>query len=295
MPIERFQMQARTMTRVNRLSDGVPIFEHVTGSQIDALEHAAKTGVDLSGADLIEVQLMSARLGSLKAAGANLSRACLSSVRLSNADLTGAVLEEAELGSVYASNARLKGANLHGARLAGAKLPAADLTEADLSDADLSQASLVGAKLDRAKLTGTDLAGADLTEASLAGVDWTDVDVTKANWSAARAQLSALLSSILPAEATALLEIVRKGKIGESGLVGTVAGMREFDLAINPTSVQAVERMCTGIKAGGTPATNPLAAMLADWIEEWLASPAADAAHRDLCPTCGQLKPKKAA
>jgi hypothetical protein len=105
--------------------------------------------------------------------------------------------------------------------------------------------------------------------------------------------VSALLSSILPAEATALLEIVRKGKIAESGLVGTIAGLRKFDLRVRPTSVQAVERLCTGIKAGDTPSSNPLAKLLAAWIEEWMESPAA-AAH-DLCPACGQLQPKRAA
>jgi hypothetical protein len=48
--------------------------------------------------------------------------------------------------------------------------------------------------------------------------------------------------------------------------------------------------MCTGITKGDTPETNPLSKLLAGWIEEWLASPAAEAAHRDICQENGGLR-----
>jgi hypothetical protein len=98
----------------------------------------------------------------------------------------------------------------------------------------------------------------------------------------------------LPAETQALLSAVRKGNISEVGLFGAFAGIRKADHTIDLRSVQAVERMCTGIGKSDTPATNPLLALLAGWIEGWLASPAAAVGH-DLCPACGQVRPKKAA
>jgi uncharacterized protein YjbI with pentapeptide repeats len=299
MPIERFQMQGRTMMRVNRLSDGVALFEHTTGSQIDALEHAARTGADLSGADLADVQLPSARLGNLKAHGACLARACLSSAKFSGADFSGAVLEAANLGGATGGGVRFTGANLKSARLVGARLQGADFSGADLSGADLGRANLTGAKLDGAKLAGAGLSGTDLTGASLRGIDWTDVDIAAADWSAVRRQLAGLLSMLLSVEGPALLDAMRKGKIDGSdekaGILATLAGIRKFDLPIDALTMQSVERMCSGIKKGDAPATNPLSRLLADWIEEWLASPAAEAAHRDLCPACGQVRPKKAA
>jgi hypothetical protein len=101
--------------------------------------------IDLSGADLRQVNLRNASLDGFH----------LDDVNLEHADLSGARLQAAFL----------RNAKLHSAQLRGADLSAANLTSADLRDASLRDAKLVSANLFGARFEGTTLVGADLSSA----------------------------------------------------------------------------------------------------------------------------------
>ena len=77
-----------------------------------------------------------------------LEKAAASGANLSGADLSGAYLSDADLSGADLSGAYLRGANLSGAYLSGANLSGAYLSGANLSDADLSGAD--GKQLPRA-------------------------------------------------------------------------------------------------------------------------------------------------
>jgi hypothetical protein len=100
------------------------------------------SGINLSFADLSEIDLQGADLSRAVLVGANLERA-----NLAFATLYGANLEQANLAkdSFFYANLRqskLGNANLNGADLRAANLADAHLTGADLSDADLWAANL---------------------------------------------------------------------------------------------------------------------------------------------------------
>ena len=89
---------------------------------------------------------------------------CLPNCRetdLSGANLVDGNLVEAELTGASQVGADLTGANLRGAELGGATLFGADLTGANLSGAFLTGATLFGATLNDADLHGANLVGAD--------------------------------------------------------------------------------------------------------------------------------------
>ena len=107
-------------------------FEKEDNTIKKTVEHAIKSGANLTGADLYRANLTVADLSGADLSGANLSGANLYRADLSGADLTGADLTVADL-----TRADLTGANLSGADLSGANLTGADLYRADLSGADL--------------------------------------------------------------------------------------------------------------------------------------------------------------
>lgn len=82
-------------------------------------------------------------------------------------DLSGANLREVNLGRTYMFGISLTHADLFGANLMGADLSRVNLEGADLTDADLSQADLEGANLSHARLTGANLSKANLAEAKV--------------------------------------------------------------------------------------------------------------------------------
>ena len=118
--------------------------------------------MDLSGHNMIHVELAFAELrisnlSNIDLRWANLCNAVLSGSNFSGADLGEADLSGATLTAAYLNGADLTGANLRGASLAmadlsGASLRFADLTNADLSGADLRQVDMTGAVLDGTKL-----------------------------------------------------------------------------------------------------------------------------------------------
>jgi hypothetical protein len=114
-----------------------------------AIEAAARGGVDLTYADL---RGLSAPL-----------------VFLPGVDLRGADLSASDLAGGY-----LRGADLRSSALADANLSGASLREADLRNAELRNADLRRADLRDARLSGADLRGVQLTGARIDGavIDW---------------------------------------------------------------------------------------------------------------------------
>ncbi len=151
----------------------------LTGAELVGVDLGA---VDLSGADLTGADLSNAHLAASDLAGANLTNARLvgtdlSGARLAGARLTGATLQGARLTGVSSGgivgtptlptgwalvNGHLAG---RGALLEGANLDKGDLSSADLTGADLTRASLKAATLTNATLTNVKLTGADITGA----------------------------------------------------------------------------------------------------------------------------------
>ncbi len=119
-------------------------------------------GADLSGTNLIRAILIGADLLGANLSEANLSEANLSEVNLSEANLTGATLNGANLRRAPLSGANLSGANFSGAYLSGANLSGANLSGANFSGTFLSGANLSGANLSGANLSGAKLSGANL-------------------------------------------------------------------------------------------------------------------------------------
>lgn len=95
------------------------------------------------------------------------------------ADLSGANLMNLNLAGVNLSKARLQSANLSGTTMNRANLDGAYLATANLSGANLFQASLVGANLifanlEAANLRSANLRGADIDSANLRGAGLQD-------------------------------------------------------------------------------------------------------------------------
>ncbi|WP_109051907.1 pentapeptide repeat-containing protein [Azospirillum sp. TSA6c] len=126
---------------------------------------------DLSGTDLMGLNLTRANLIGAKLRGANLTRA----------DLMGAKLTGADLRDTDLTHVDLTHADLRDATLMRADLTSAALTRADLMGAGLNRVTLVDADLIRANLTNADLAGADLRDADLTGADLRNTDLTGAD------------------------------------------------------------------------------------------------------------------
>ena len=127
--------------------------------------------LNLSDADLQDVDLR----------GANLKRADLTGADLRGADLVGAQLGEAELTRADLRGARLVKADCYQTRFfkatlrdsdcSGTYFRRSDLTQVDLSGADLAKADLIETNLSNGSLKGASLVGADLSRSNLAGVD----------------------------------------------------------------------------------------------------------------------------
>lgn len=123
----------------------------------DWLVDGTLNNLNLSGADLCEMDLTYADME-----GINLANSALKNSSLSGADMRGANLSHASL-----DFARCKHVRLFEANLAHASAQHADLSDADLRYAELEYADLRGAILDAADLRGANLRDADLSGACL--------------------------------------------------------------------------------------------------------------------------------
>jgi len=127
--------------------------------------------VDLSGADLSDVDLSNASLRYVDLKDANLNNARLIRTSLRDATLSSANLKNADL-----SGAVLFSADLSKADLGDANLRLSNLSKADLHDANLHNVNLSGAILKDTNLRGTNLRGVNLSDIDLSH----EVDLTSA-------------------------------------------------------------------------------------------------------------------
>jgi uncharacterized protein YjbI with pentapeptide repeats/hemoglobin-like flavoprotein len=114
-------------------------------------------GLDVPGAELVNINLPKA----------NLSAANLQETDLSNANLSHANLDNAKLSQAQLSGANISHANLGFANLSQANLSNVNFSHANLICANLSNTNMSGANLRNANLSGANLHGAYLTGANL--------------------------------------------------------------------------------------------------------------------------------
>jgi len=132
--------------------------------------------LDLSQADLSNLELIDVNLTQ-----ADLSAAVLFNTNLSGADLSDSNLTYADLRRANLANACLCGANLSAANLQGANLVDTNFQGAVLQGARLGGAYLVGAILIGADLTGADMRAANCKFANFTGATVKEVNVEDAD------------------------------------------------------------------------------------------------------------------
>jgi len=104
------------------------------------LSKANLVGMNLTGANFIDVNLAETILSAAILHGVNLTKADLSGANLSWADLLGTNLRKANLQRANLDMANLTGTNLTGANLQKAKLSGTDFTGANLNEANFNNA-----------------------------------------------------------------------------------------------------------------------------------------------------------
>ena len=206
-----------------------------------------------SGDSLQGAMLYKARLKGADLRGADLQRACLEGADLRGACLEGADLREADLRRVNCQNLRegIPGVDYGGVRFRWADLTGVDLTGADLTGADFRQAKLRGATFTGAKLTGANLWGATLRGVNLQLADLQGI----------HEELLRVLDSA-HTEVPALRATLRRGRY-------TGGCDRIFEAVASGPGL--IERFWGAVKPADTPATHPIAAIILQWVEEWIA------------------------
>jgi uncharacterized protein YjbI with pentapeptide repeats len=224
--LDRYTRGHRNFTGIN-LSEaqliGLDLSDIILRSAL--LNVANFSSANLSGADLHQAQLNVSRL-----TGANLSRANLRECKLNVANLIRTVLVNANL-----SEASLIRAEMLRANLSGAQLIATDLSEADLREAKLRQANLHKAMLNRADLRDSNLVGAQLEQASLNHINADRADLQGANLTDAE---------------------LRHGLLNQANLSGAIlkgANLRWADLSgANLSNADLTDAKLSGAKLIGT-------------------------------------------
>jgi hypothetical protein len=124
------------------------------------------------------------------------------------------------------------------------------------------------------------LGGANLGRADLGGANLGMADLRRADLLDIKADVYAVLGRA-SAEAPALLAALREGRVDGSAyegecacLVGTIANARgcnyESIPGIAPDASRPAECWFLGINKGDTPATNPISAITAEWVEAFI-------------------------
>ena len=180
----------------------------------DKPEHERRTGLDLRGAELRQVNLSRLPLAYMRSgltddewlrvtkeqrsmAAVQLQQASLQGAKLQRANLNKAQLQGAILLQAQLQEASLVEAQLQGAILLQAQLQEANLNKAQLQGADLSEVELQGATLRQAQLQGADLRQAHLESVYLndallsdekygtvllADIKWGQVNLSVIDW-----------------------------------------------------------------------------------------------------------------
>ena len=164
-------------------------------------------GIDLSNADLRNVNLAQCWFFN-----ANLSGADLTGARLTGSDLGCVNIQRATLKYAYASHASfhradlaqanlewatVREAGLNSTILVSANLANIDLTYSDLFEADLSNANLDHADLFQANLTGANLTGSNLSGARLDRTRVSEANLTDANLTGASLYMASMVKTVL--------------------------------------------------------------------------------------------------
>ncbi len=131
--------------------------------------------VNLSDADLANLNLIDVDLRGTDLRGVNLSNS-----DLINADFVDSNLSGANLYGVYLRDANLRGANLSRTYLSNANLNDSNLSDANLKQANLTDTDLSRAHLTRANLRGTHLISANLSDTNLGRAELIDADLNRA-------------------------------------------------------------------------------------------------------------------
>ncbi|MDR5616752.1 pentapeptide repeat-containing protein [Arsenophonus sp.] len=150
------------------------------------LEKATLQKVNLKDANLLQANLIGAKMD-----GSNLANAKLKGVKMMDADLTKAILTGAKMMEADLTKAILTGAKMTGADLTKAKLINVNLAQAHLADVRLVEANLKGANLNIANLNNANLSQANLVgvkmdDSDLVGANLIEVDLTGANLTRAK-------------------------------------------------------------------------------------------------------------
>jgi hypothetical protein len=197
------------------------------------------------------------------------------------ANLRGADLYGADLRGADLYGADLYGADLYGADLYGADLYGADLRGANLGGANLRGADLYGADLGGANLRGADLYGADLYGADLYGADLRGADLRGANLGEIKEDFFKVLEAASH-EVLGLYDALMRGLVDGSHyegdcacLVGTIANVRhekydKLSIPLKPDADRPSERWFLAIGKGDIPQSNPVSAVTAEWMREWM-------------------------
>ena len=130
------------------------------------------TRIDLRGAYMFNINLLSARL-----VGAQLESSNLQMANLERADLSQARLDRATLTAANFLGATLIGASMQQVVARGTNFDSTDLSDVDLTTADLQSASFVNAFAEKATFMSADLRRANLKSARMHGAQFVDANL----------------------------------------------------------------------------------------------------------------------
>lgn len=140
---------------------------------------------NLSGSQLVAVNLERANLQGIQLDGANLRQANLSDANLVYGNLESAQLTNAQLIHINASQSQWQGGNLVGADLTQAIFNGADLSQARLNRIDASHSKWTKATLPQSTWVGANLMGADFRQTNLTRANFQGANLDSTNFTGA--------------------------------------------------------------------------------------------------------------
>jgi uncharacterized protein YjbI with pentapeptide repeats len=192
-------------------------------------------------------------------------------ISLRDSDLSGSDLSGSNLRGSDLRGSNLRGSNLRGSDLRGSDLRVSDLRGSDLSGLNLRDSDLRGSDLSGSNLSGSNLSGSNLRGSNLRGSDLrvSDLRVSETDFYSILQEAKT--------EVVGLYKALLDGRINGSQysgecacLVGTIANVRGVSVStLTQDSLRPAERLFLAIRQGDTPESNPVSAIVKDWIEEF--------------------------